>query len=385
MGRHRPTTCNPRKLPEGNTVNFTRYGRAAVIAVAGAIVLSSCAANEEPAPDASSGSAESALSGTLVGAGSSAVGAAQEVWIAEFQTNNPDVTITYDPAGSGAGRDTFLAGGSDFAGTDRSFKDEEIAAGGFASCAADSGIVQLPLYVSPIAVIFKLDGIDKLNLNPATIAGIFAGTITTWNAPEIAATNEGVELPSTAITAVHRSDDSGTTENFTDYLAGAAPEVWTYEADGVWPIQNGEAAQGTSGVVDAVTNGSGTIGYADASRAEGLGTVAVEVNGAFVEFSAESAAAIVDASPFVEGRPDFDLSIELDRTPDASDAYPVVLVAYLVGCETYKDEAQGALVKEYFTYMASEEGQATAASGAGSAPISAALFERVTKAIDVIK
>ena len=366
-------------------MNFTRYGRAAVIAVAGAIVLSSCAANEEPAPAASGGSAESALAGTLVGAGSSAVGAAQEVWIAEFQTNNPEVTITYDPSGSGAGRDTFLAGGSDFAGTDRSFNDEEIAAGGFASCAPDSGIVQLPLYVSPIAVIFKLDGIDKLNLTPATIASIFAGNITTWNAPEIAATNEGVELPSTAITAVHRSDDSGTTENFTDYLAGAAPEVWTYEADGVWPIQNGEAAQGTSGVVDAVTNGSGMIGYADASRAGGLGTVAVEVNGAFVEFSAESAAAIVDASPFIDGRPDFDLSIELDRTPDGSDAYPVVLVAYLVGCETYEDEAKGALVKEYFTYMASEEGQATAQSGAGSAPISAALFERVTAAIDVIK
>lgn len=365
-------------------MKFTRYGRAAVIAVAGAIVLSSCAANEE-APAASEGAEESTLSGTLVGAGSSAVGAAQEVWIAEFQTNNPDVTITYDPAGSGAGRETFLAGGSDFAGTDRAFDDEEIAAGGFAACAPDSGIVQLPLYISPIAVIFNLEGIETLNLDPATIAGIFAGTITTWNAPEIAATNEGVELPDTTINPVHRSDDSGTTENFTEYLAGAAPEVWTYEADGVWPIQSGEAAKGTSGVVDAVTNGSGTIGYADASRSEGLGTVAVKVNEEFVAFSPEAAAAIVDASPFVEGRPDFDLSLELDRTPDGSDAYPVVLVAYLVGCETYTDEAQGALVKEYFTYMASDEGQATAASGAGSAPISATLVERVTPAIDVIK
>jgi phosphate transport system substrate-binding protein len=359
-------------------VNIKRSGGIAAIALVGAIALASCAANEGGGTEAPSD-----LSGTLVGAGSSAVGAAQETWIAEFQTANPDVTITYDPAGSGAGRETFLAGGSDFAGTDRAFKEEELAAGGFASCAADSGIVQLPLYISPIAVIFNVEGVDTLNLDADTIAGIFAGTITTWTDEAITSQNEGVELPDLAITPVHRSDDSGTTENFTDYLAQAAPEVWTYEADGVWPIESGEAAQGTSGVVDAVTNGTGTIGYADASRAGDLGTVAVLIGDEYVPYSAEAAAAVVDASPFVEGREDFDLSLELDRTPDSA-AYPVVLVAYLVGCETYLDAAQAELVKAYFTYMASPEGQAAASEGAGSAPISETLFERVTAAIDVI-
>lgn len=357
---------------------FKRLGSIAALAVVGSIVLSSCAANEGDAVDT-----PSTLAGTLTGAGSSAVGAAQETWIAEFQTANPDVTVNYDPAGSGAGRETFLAGGSDFAGTDRAFKDEELAAGGFASCAADSGIVQLPLYVSPIAIIFNLDGVTSLNLDPATIAKIFTGAITSWDAPEIAALNEDVELPSLAITAVHRSDDSGTTENFTDYLASAAPEVWTYEADGVWPIESGEAAAQTSGVLDAVTGGTGTIGYADASRAGDLGTVAVKVGDEFVNYSAEAAAAVVDASPFVEGRAAFDLSIELDRTPDTA-AYPVVLVAYLVGCETYLDAAQAQLVKAYFTYMASEQGQADAANGAGSAPISAELSVKVQAAIAVI-
>ncbi|GHF19855.1 phosphate ABC transporter substrate-binding protein PstS [Pseudolysinimonas yzui] len=359
-------------------MNIKRSGGIAAIALVGAIALASCAANEGGGTEAPSD-----LSGTLVGAGSSAVGAAQETWIAEFQTANPEVTITYDPAGSGAGRETFLAGGSDFAGTDRAFKDEELAAGGFASCAADSGIVQLPLYISPIAVIFNVEGVDTLNLDADTIAGIFAGTITNWTDEAITSQNEGVELPDLAITPVHRSDDSGTTENFTDYLAQAAPEVWTYEADGVWPISSGEAAQGTSGVVDAVTNGTGTIGYADASRAGGLGTVAVLIGEDYVPYSAEAAAAVVDASPFVEGRPEFDLSLELDRTPD-SEAYPIVLVAYLVGCETYLDAAQAELVKAYFTYMASPEGQAAASEGAGSAPISDALFERVTAAIEVI-
>ncbi|MBC7725487.1 MAG: phosphate ABC transporter substrate-binding protein PstS [Burkholderiaceae bacterium] len=346
------------------------------------MLLSSCAANED-APAASTSGA--ALSGTLVGAGSSAVGAAQTTWISAFQTANDGVTITYDPSGSGAGRTAFLAGGVDFAGSDRAFNDEEIATGGAVGCAPDSGIVQLPLYISPIAIIFNLDGIDSLNMSPATVAGIFAGTITTWNDPAIAAENEGVTLPSTTISPVHRSDDSGTTENFTDYLYAAAPDVWTTEADGVWPTAiTGEAAQGTSGMVDAVTNAPGTIGYADASRAGALGTVSVEVNGEYVPYSAEAAAAIVDESPFIDGRPDFDLSIALDRTPDAAGTYPVVLVAYLIGCETYADSAKAELVKSYFTYMASPDGQAAAAADAGSAPISSTLFDRVTTAIAVI-
>jgi phosphate transport system substrate-binding protein len=366
-------------IPERNTVNITRFGSFAAIAVAGTMLLSACAANEGTTDVAASD-----LSGSLVGAGSSAVGAGQETWIADFQTANNGVTITYDPAGSGAGRETFLAGGSDFAGTDRAFKDEELAAGGFASCAADSGIVQLPLYISPIAVIFNLDGIATLNLDAETIAGIFAGTITSWDDAAIVSQNPDATLPALAITAVHRADDSGTTENFTDYLAQAAPSVWTSEADGIWPLDGGEAAQGTSGVVDAVTGGTGTIGYADASRAGDLGTVLVKVGSDYVAYSAEAAAAVVDASPLVEGRDSFDLTIELDRTPDVA-SYPVVLVAYLVGCETYLDPAQGELVSAYFSYMASDAGQASAAAAAGSAPISAALSEKVTAAIAVIK
>lgn len=362
-------------------MKLKRFGMIGAVAVAGTMLLASCAANE-----GGGGSTEepSGLSGTLTGAGASSQGSAQEAWIAGFQGANPDVTINYDPSGSGAGRETFIAGGSDFAGSDRAFNDEEIAAGEWGACAPDSGIVELPLYISPIAVIFNLEGVDTLDLDAATIAGIFAGKITSWDAPEIAEQNPDVTLPAQPITPVHRSDDSGTTENFTDYLATVAPEVWTYEADGVWPIESGEAAQGTSGVVDAVTNGTGTIGYADASRAGDLGTVAVKVGDEYVPYSPEAAAAIVDASPFVEGRDAFDLAIELDRSSEEAGVYPIVLVSYLIACETYADAAQAELVKAYFTYMASPEGQATSAEAAGSAPISDTLFEKVQAAIDVI-
>ena len=362
-------------------MNLKRFGVPAVIAVTAALALSSCAANEGgAAPEESA----STLSGNLVGAGASSQDAAQQSWIAGFQTANPDVTIDYDPSGSGAGRETFLEGASDFAGSDRAFKDDELAAGGFAKCAPDSTIVELPLYISPIAVIFNVEGVDTLNLDAATIAGIFAGTITNWNDPAIAATNPDATLPDLAITPVHRSDDSGTTENFTEYLGAAAPDVWTYEADGVWPFEGGEAAQGTSGVVDAVTNGTGTVGYADASRAGDLGTVAVQVGDEFVEYSPEAAAAIVDASPFAEGRAEGDLAIELDRTSTEAGVYPIVLVSYLIACGTYAEAENVELVKSYLSYIASPEGQDTAAADAGSAPISDSLREKVTAAIDSI-
>ncbi|WP_022889872.1 phosphate ABC transporter substrate-binding protein PstS [Agromyces italicus] len=363
-------------------MNLKRFGVPAAVAVTAALALSSCASNEGgAAPEESA----STLAGNLVGAGASSQDAAQQSWIAGFQTANPDVTIDYDPSGSGAGRETFLSGASDFAGSDRAFKDEELAAGGFQKCAPDSTIVELPLYISPIAVIFNLEGVDSLDLDAATVAGIFAGTITKWNDPAIAATNEGVELPDLAITPVHRSDDSGTTENFTEYLGAASGGVWSWEADGVWPFDGGEAAQGTSGLVDAVTNGNGTIGYADASRAGDLGTVAIKVGDEFVPYSPEAAAAIVDASPFAEGRADGDLAIEIDRTSEEAGVYPIVLVSYLIACGEYAETDHVELVKSYLSYLASVEGQETAATDAGSAPISDSLREKVTAAIDSIK
>ncbi|KQZ08961.1 phosphate ABC transporter substrate-binding protein PstS [Agromyces fucosus] len=363
-------------------MNFKRLGVPAVIAVTAAIALSSCASNEGGAAPSESAST---LSGNLVGAGASSQDAAQQSWIAGFQTANPDVTVDYDPSGSGAGRETFLEGASDFAGSDRAFKDEELAAGGFKKCAADSSIVELPLYISPIAVIFNLEGVDSLDLDAATVAGIFAGTITNWNDPAIAATNPDATLPDLAITPVHRSDDSGTTENFTEYLGAAAADVWTWEADGVWPFEGGEAAQGTSGLVDAVSNGNGTVGYADASRAGDLGTVSIKVGDEFVPYSPEAAAAIVDHSPFAEGRAEGDLAIEIDRTSEEAGVYPIVLVSYLIACGQYEDPANVDLVKGYLSYIASPEGQEVAATDAGSAPISDSLREKITAAIDSIQ
>lgn len=366
-------------------MKISRIAQVGAVAAVAALALAGCASNE-PTGNPSDGPAAGGLSGELAGGGASSQEVAVQAWTAGFQTANPEVTITYDPAGSGAGRESFQAGAFPFAGSDRAFTVEEIEAGPFDACVDGSGIIELPTYISPIAVIFNLEGVDTLNLDAATIAGLFAGTITTWNDPAIAALNPDATLPDTAVTPVHRADDSGTTENFTDYLFQAAPDVWTSEPDGVWPLSTGEAAQGTSGVVSAVAGGNGTIGYADASRAaeEGLSTVAVQVGDEFVEYSPEAAAAIVDASPFEEGRGEGDLAIALDRTSAEAGVYPIVLISYMIACQEYADAAVAPLVKGYLEYIASPEGQDEAAAAAGSAPISDTLREQVTAAIDSI-
>lgn len=367
-------------------MKLNRIAQLGAVAAIAALALTGCAANEPTGNGSTNtpgGDSGSTLAGQLAGAGASSQDVAVQAWAAGFQTANSEATVTYDPSGSGAGRESFQAGAVGFAGSDRAFTAEEIAAGPFGACVDGSGIIELPSYISPIAVIFTLEGIDTLNMDAATIAGIFAGTITKWNDPAIAATNEGVELPDLAITPVHRADDSGTTENFTDYLFQAAPDVWTWEPDGVWPIDSGEAAPQTSGVVAAVQGSNGAIGYADASRAADFGTVAVQIGDEFVPFSPEAAAAVVDASPREEGRTAGDLAIALDRTPEDGE-YPIVLVSYMIACEEYQDAATAGLVKGFLEYVISAEGQSAAAEAAGSSPISDTQRAAMTSALDLI-
>ena len=308
-----------------------------------------------------------------------------DAWKTEFAAANPGATVQYSPDGSGAGRKALLDGSAQFGGSDAYLKDEEYAESQ-AICGPD-GALNIPVYISPIAVAFNLPGITELKLDAATLAKIFRGEIATWNDPAIAALNEGVELPDLAVTPVNRSDDSGTTTNFTDYLAAAAPEVWTDEADGVWPASlQGENAKGTSGVVKTVTDTPGAVTYADDSAVGGkLGTASIKVGEEFVKISAEAAAKAVEAGEPVEGRAETDVAIKLDRKTTASGAYPVVLVSYHVVCSAYDSQETVDLVKAFESYVVSEEGQQAAADSAKSAPLSSALAEKATTAIESIK
>src|SRR5262245_48546537 len=221
-----------------------------------------CGGDDDEGSSAATGTGGggSSLSGEIAGAGASSQEAAMEAWIAGFQGQNEDVTVSYDPVGSGGGREQFVAGATAFGGTDAHLADEELT-GAQERCGGVDNLVEIPVYVSPIAIIYNLPDVEGLQLSPETLATIFKKEITTWNDPAIAADNPDADLPDTRITPVNRSDESGTSENFQQYLSAVAPDVWTYEVSGDWPVKGGEAAQGTSGVVGAVKAGEGTIGY----------------------------------------------------------------------------------------------------------------------------
>lgn len=368
-------------------MKLNRIARLGAVAAVAALSLTACAANETPAPSEppAGGSETTTLSGTVKATGASSQGAAQQAWTAAFQQANGDVTINYQPTGSGTGRDNFLAGSSNFIGSDRAYNAEELAAGGFNACATDE-IVEVPAYISPVAVVFNLPGVETLNLTPELIGNIFNEKIEKWNDPSIAEINEGVGLPDLAITPVFRGDASGTTGTFTEYLASVAPEAWPYEDADEWPVdaKRSEAAQQTSGVEATVNAGEGTIGYIDASRVGELGSAAVQVGDDFVAFSSDAAAQLVAASPLEEGRGEGDLVFAVDPANAPAGSYPIALVSYLIGCVEYEDAAVADIVREYFSYIVSEEGQTAANEAAGSAPLSAEVAEKAQAAIDLI-
>ena len=369
-------------------LSTTTRAAVATAALAGTLALAACGASNEGGSNASStagGSSSKApqLTGSLSGIGSSAQQAAMTAWQAGFNADQPGVTINYDPQGSGAGRKQFIAGSAPFVGSDAALTTDEL--GQAAAVCASADVYELPVYISAIAVAYNLDGVKDLQLSPEPLAGIFAGKITNWNDPAIKTDNPKATLPDLAITAVHRGDNSGTTTNFTDYLSKTAASTWTSKPGGDWPLQGGEAATGTSGVIAAVKAGKGAIGYADESQAAGLGIAKVKVGSSYVAPSAKGAAAAVANSPRTAGRGQYDMSIDVNRTTTSADEYPVVLVSYHIGCVTQKDKATADALKAFEGYVISDAGQQAAAKNAGSSPITADLRTDAQKAVAAIK
>jgi phosphate transport system substrate-binding protein len=354
-----------------------------------AIGIAACGSSSDSTSSSSAaGSGESTdLSGEIAGAGSTAQEAAQEAWIANIEAENSGVTISYDPVGSGGGREQFIAGGVSYAGSDAALTEEEGEIKGAVKRCGPGELIEIPAYVSPIAVVYNLPGVEELQLDPETVAKIFAQKITTWSDPAIAKTNPGVELPDTRIVPVNRSDESGTTQNFTEYLSEVVPSVWTYEVSGDWPVKGGEAANGTSGVVEAVAAGEGAIGYADASQATELGIAKIKVGAEFAEPTPEAAAAILDESPEDKelSEDSYMFPFKLDRKTESQGTYPIVLVSYILACTKYGSADEAAVVKGFLEYVISPEGQEAAAENAGSAPLSAALTTKITPAVEAIE
>lgn len=370
-------------------MKLSRVGTSVAMTAIAALALAGCAGGGDPASttDNTDASAESqGLSGELNATGASSAELAQlNGWIPGFADVEADVTVNYTATGSGTGRDNFVAGTSDFIGSDRAYKLDEIESSEFPLCAEGSDLVEFPAYLSPIAVAYNLPSVETLNLDATVLSGIFAGEITTWNDPAIAELNPDVELPETAVNAVHRGDASGTTGNFLKYLEAAAPEAWTHGTEDQFPANlGGEGAPQTSGVASAIEAGEGSIGYLDASQASDFQVAAIKSGDSFIQYSPEAAAQVVAGSPLEEGRADTDIVYDLDYT-GVEGGYPIVLVSYLVGCADYVDDAKAELVKAYFSYVVSPEGQDASVAAAQNAPLSDELRDQAQAAIDTIQ
>ena len=373
-------------------MKIQRLGQLTGVALVGTLALTACGSDNNASPAAggtASGSSSSVAcgKGTLNGEGSSAQKNAIEQAISDFQDQCSGSTINYNPTGSGAGIKQFIAGQVDWAGSDSALKDQPAAgssqaemAQAKAKCGSDAW--NIPMVTGPIAVSYNVSGVDKLILTPDVTAKIFLGQITKWNDPAIAKVNPGVKLPATAIKVFFRSDESGTTENFTKYLAAAAPKVWTAAPGKKW-TGKGEGKEKTAGVAGAVKSTEGGITYAEWSAAKdnGLSMAQVDNGAGPVELSGDSAGKAVAAAKQVgEGN---NIKLSLDYTTKQAGAYPIVLVTYEIVCSKGKDPAKVALTKAFLKQFSSPE-QQKALEAIGYAPLPADVATKVSTAINAL-
>ena len=366
-------------------MKIQRFGQLAGMAVVGALALSACGSDTNAPGAGASGSASASADcakGTLNAEGSSAQKNAIEEAITTFQDSCEGATVNYNPTGSGAGIKQFIAGQVDFAGSDSALKKTE-KDGKIETAEAEkfcgSPAWNLPMVTGPIAVAYNVKGVDKLVLTPEVIANIFNGKITTWNDAAIAKVNPDAKLPSTPVKVFFRSDESGTTENFTKYLKAAAPNAWPAEPGKSW-TGKGEGKEKSAGVASAVQSTEGGITYAEWSYAKDnkLGIAQVDNGGGAVELSGESVGkAVAAATPDGEGN---DLRLKLDYTTKEAGAYPILLVTYEIVCSKAKDPAKVDLVKAFLKHFSSKETQASL-EDIGYAPLPDEVRTKVDAAI----
>ena len=356
-------------------------------AVAAALLIAGCGAGGPGATDARVPAAgaspaphiDCARKSQLPGSGSTAQQNVMKYWIEQYQRACPGVQIAYNPLGSGAGAAQFLRGATAFGGSDSALKPEEVALSK-QTCTGGRAI-NLPMAGGPIAVGYNLPGVDDLVLDAPTLAKIFDTRITRWDAPEIRRLNPGAKLPSSRILTVHRSDDSGTTQNLQAYLAGAAPAAWPYTAEKSWQARGGGSANGSSGVASEVNASYGSIGYFELSFAASSQVPTVRIDtgaGKPVAPSPRSASAGIAAARVAgEGK---DMSLRFRYGRPAAGAYPIVLVTYEIVCDQGNRAATLPALKSFLTYTAGDEGQ-RALSRIHYAPLPSSVASQVRRTV----
>jgi phosphate transport system substrate-binding protein len=313
----------------------------APLAVLLLVVGAACSSSKKSTSSTTAGGSQLPAT-TLKGSGSTFQDPFDEEVFRSFQDVQPNVTVTYNSVGSGQGQTDLEGGVTDFAGSDSLVKaaDKSLFKGSF---------LYIPIVSAPITISYKLSGVSKLTLSASTIAKIFSAKITAWNAPEIAADNPGVTLPSTAITVVHRSDGSGTTANFTQYLTLAAPSDWTLGSDKTvsWAGTT-VGAQGNPGVASKIKSTDGAIGYVDFADATQAGLAVASVKNAAGSVVAPTLAGATAAMASAPVTPDVTVS---PMNAPGADAYPITSPTYLIVYANQSNHDKGTALKALLDYV----------------------------------
>jgi phosphate transport system substrate-binding protein len=365
-------------------VKLKRHGIIAAVAIA-TLGLAACGSDTNNSPSGGGSSAAkpaiNCKTGSLSAQGSTAQLNAMQEWIKAYQQSCSGAQINYQGTGSGAGIQAFTGNTADFAGSDSALKAGDEKTKADARCTGGNAI-DLPMVIGPIAVAYNVSGVKDLQLKPATLAKIFAGTIKTWNDPTIKADNPSASLPSTPISTIHRSDSSGTTENFTKYLTAAGGSDWTFASDKVWKAPGGQGAKGSDGVAAGIKQADGSIGYVEYSFVQTNSLSAAKIyNGAgeYTALSPDSAAKAVagaQSAPAGTG----DLTLKLDYATKQAGAYPIVLVTYEIACSKGNPADKLDLLKSFLTFVSSKDGQSKLTE-IGYAPLPDSLQTQVTASL----
>jgi len=375
-----------------NSIGKT-FGTTVSAAAIAALALAGCGSDNNAGTSGSNGGGDTGAAAagsaeecggknTLTAEGSSAQQNAMAVFAQTWGQVCQGKNISYNPTGSGAGREQFAAGNVDIGGSDSPIKEEQAQQA--AQRCNGNEVWNLPLVFGPVAMAYNVEGVEGLVLNADVIAQIFQGGITNWNDPAIAALNEGKTLPDQGITPIYRSDSSGTTDNFQLYLEAAAPEAWTKGSGSEFQGGAGEGAQKSSGVVQAVQATPGSIGYVEKGFADQAGLPAAQIdNGSgAVELNNESAGKAIDAATFAGEGNNLVLDLQALYGTTEEGAYPLVLATYSLVCSNGYPAETAEAVKSFLT-VASHQGQAGLPE-AGYVPLPERFTERLQEAIDGI-
>jgi phosphate transport system substrate-binding protein len=295
----------------------------------------------------------------------------------------PGKNLAYNPTGSGAGREQFIAGHVDFAGSDSPLNPEQISAAG-KRCNGNPAW-HLPMVFGPIAVAYHLDGVQALVVNADVLAKIFSGAITTWSDPAIAALNHGAALPDTRISPIYRSDSSGTTDNFQKYLTAVAPQSWIRGTGTEFQGGVGEGAQKSAGVIQAVQSTPGAIGYVEKGFADqgGVPYAQIDDGSGAAALTNDAAGNAINSATFAGTGNDLKLDLNSLYSTKKAGAYPLVLATYEIVCSKGYDPATSAAVKSFLT-AAANNGQG-GLSAAGYVPLPDKFKQRLVAVINAIQ